>query len=57
MNKKWILVFMSFVVSGLAFVTFSSILPGCAGQVPPTTTYVLTATVTHTPTITFTPTP
>ena len=49
MNKKVLLAFMAVVVPILAFLTASSILSGCAGKVPPTTTYVQTATVTNTP--------
>jgi hypothetical protein len=50
MNKKWTLVLMGGFAFCLAFVTFSSILSGCAGQVPSATTYVLTSTPTRTPT-------
>jgi hypothetical protein len=50
MNKKIMLVFMAIVVPMLVFMTASSILSGCAGKVPPTTTYVQTSTITNTPT-------
>jgi hypothetical protein len=52
MNKKALLGFMAVVVPMLAFMTASSILTGCAGKVPPATTYVQTATFTKTPTAT-----
>ncbi len=57
MNKKWMLGFMGCISAGLMFVTIMSILPGCAGQVPSVTTFMLTSTVTRTPTVTKTPTP
>ncbi|HTA77125.1 MAG TPA: hypothetical protein VK791_08205 [bacterium] len=57
MNKKMMLAFMTVVVIGLSFVTASSLLTGCAGQIPPATTYFLTSTITNTPSPTRTPTP
>ncbi|HTA77484.1 MAG TPA: hypothetical protein VK791_10030 [bacterium] len=57
MNRKWMLAFMMMVVIGLSFITASSLLTGCAGQLPSATTYYLTSTITNTPSPTRTPTP
>jgi hypothetical protein len=56
MNKKMMLAFMAVVVIGLSFITASSLLTGCAGQLPSATTYVQTSTITNTPSPTRTPT-
>ena len=50
MVKKYGLVIMFFVTAGLAFITSSAIMSGCAGQLPATTVYSLTSTPTKTPT-------
>jgi len=57
MNKKLMLAVMGVIVVGLSFITASSLLTGCAGQIPPATTYFLTSTITNTPLPTRTPTP
>jgi len=56
MKKKWMLLGMFVVNCGLAFITLSSILSGCSGQVPLPTTYDQTSTFTSTPSPTRTPT-